>query len=208
MALKLIAVSLFSIAAAAAPAVAVTIDFDTLPNGDPVASGTDIDNQYSSLGVTFDLIEGGVSQGAALASSNFGAVGTGNGLWNSIDAGISQTDANRTDILRIEFLSDVDNVSFVTEGFTDITTFEAYDRAGNLLETITNTTGGQITVAFFASNISRVDALQGVDDFTYVIDDLSFDASATVIPVPAALPTLMLGLAAFGFFRRRGVEAG
>jgi len=37
-----------------AGAATISIDFETLPNGNPVAAGTEITNQYASLGVLFE----------------------------------------------------------------------------------------------------------------------------------------------------------
>lgn len=54
-----LASSLFVLAAAAAHAAPTRVNFDTDPNGNPIASGTSVNNTYASLGITFAKDGGG-----------------------------------------------------------------------------------------------------------------------------------------------------
>jgi hypothetical protein len=196
-----------ALALTGAPALAATtIDFTASPVG-TIANGDRISNQYASLGVTFSLFENGAPVGVGgLAFGNVPfAAGLGNALFNTVGGIAPISPDNRADILRLSFLSDVSGLSFLTNGFTDITVFNAFDSGGNLLQSLTNTTGGVTTISFSASGIARVDALQGRDDFAFGIDQLSFISAA--VPEPATWAMMLVGFGAVGFaMRRRNVR--
>lgn len=197
----LVSAAALALALASAPAIATTIDFDTSPGG-PVANGSRVDTQYASLGVTFGLLENNVAVGTgALASSDFGGTGTGNALWNTVGGVFPQDSDNRTDILRITFNGLANGVSFVTVGDGDLTQFNAYDAVGTLLETQANLTGGFASIVFATGGIARIDALQSIDNFTYRIDNLSFNLTA--VPEPGTWAMMIGGFALAGAAMRR-----
>lgn len=111
-----------------ATAGATLIDFDNAPGG-PIASGTLIGTQYSSLGVTFFALEDAGGLDAPYAAFQFAATASGagshsgNSLWNcNVGCGA------RADTIRMVFSTPVANVVLWTdsEGGSPIT-FKAYD---------------------------------------------------------------------------------
>lgn len=185
---------------------AVLIDFDTLPGGGAIANGTVITNQYSALGVNFSLLENGSFISGAYADQRWASNtenppnNSGNELLNCYNG----SDCSRADILRIEFDSMVNNVSWYTdsEGGVSIL-FNAYDASDNLLESISVVSlfPSFISTSFTVSGISRIDGLQPSDDWTWGMDNLSFDVAA--VPEPTSIVLLGLGLAGIGFSRKK-----
>jgi hypothetical protein len=190
-----------------ADAATFNVNFDTLPDGSSVTSGTRISNQYSPFGVTFSLYENSALVGTPLASSDFiGGAGSGNGLFNVVGDISPQNNSNRADELVIEFSQAASNVSFTTNGFGDPTAFDfiAFNPSGTLLQTITNTTGNLSNISFNGGLISRIVARQGLDDFTYRIDNLSYTL-AEQVPTPVLIPSLIgMGI---GVLRKRKSES-
>jgi hypothetical protein len=190
-----------------ADAATFNVDFDTLPDGTFVTSGTRISNQYSPFGVTFSLYEDGAFAGTPLASSDFiEGAGSGNGLFNVVNGIFPGNASNRADELVIEFSQAASNVSFVTNGFSDVTNFDfiAFNPSGTILQTITNTTGSLSNISFNGGLISRIVARQGRDEFTYRIDNLSYTL-AEQVPTPVLIPGLIgMGI---GVLRKRKLES-
>jgi len=183
----------------AANADIITIDFDTLPGGGTIASGTEITNQYAPFGATFSLIEDGSEVSGAFASQIGASTSTGdNSLFNCPGAC-----GARADILRIVFESLVSDVSWYTdsEGSLDIT-FNAYDAGGILLESITATSifPDFVFTTFSVGGIARIDALQPSDSWGWSLDDLTYTTS---VPEPGTLALLGIGLLGMGAARRR-----
>lgn len=202
---KLLAGAALVACIAAMPASAsVLIDFDTDASGSPIASGTDLSNQYASLGLTFELFENGaLVSPTGFASSQFvGGAGTGNGLWNVRGSIFPQTNATQLDILRLNFATPISNLSFITDGFSDRTIFNAYGIGGSLIGTFTNAGGGTANVSFANNSISRLDALQGNDGFAFRIDNLRFDMGPAV-PEPATWLMMIIGFGGIGYSMRR-----
>jgi hypothetical protein len=184
----------------AAKANATLINFDTLPGGGAVANNTRIGHQYAPMGVTFSLFENGDLVGNPLATSIGGShgAGSGNGLYNVF-----------ADVLLIDFTTPVTNVSFDTYGFfRDDTSFNflAYDTGDSLLETITNTDGGLMTVSFNGGSVARIEVLQENELGTYRIDDLSFQPASAPVPEPGTwmlMSTGLIGLLGYGWRKRQ-----
>lgn len=105
--------------------------------------------------------------------------------------------------MRITFTSAVSNLMFQVFGAQTgdsvlITAFNGVSSVGSA--TFTNNSSvdfsafGSITSLFFDDSSTAAGMAYG---------NFTFDAATTQVPVPASLPMLAAGLAAFGFLRRR-----
>ena len=202
----ILAVAIAAWAAISAPANAATymVNFDQAADGSAIASPSRITDQYSSYGLSFSLFENGTKVGTgALAQQNFGR--TSNALWNNVNNEDDFSASARADVMRINFAYAADALSFMTTGDGDITTFNAYDAGGNLLQSVKNTFGGTTKITFTATGISRLDALQSIDNYTFSMDDLSFSATpgAGAVPETATWAMMILGMGAVGYSLRR-----
>ncbi|NRA31056.1 MAG: hypothetical protein HRU11_12450 [Parvularculaceae bacterium] len=173
-----------------AQASAVTIDFESRP------AESDLTNEIA--GITVEAFENGSSVGGGFITS-FNGAHTSQGLWNLVDD-LDFTDANRADEMVVTFDVLVSNVSFFHNGFDDTTLIEARDAGGNVLESVT-ASGSAQNIALSAGNIAALVFFQSQDDFTYVVDNLTFDAGAAPVPVPAA--GLLFGGALIAGLKRR-----
>ena len=188
--------------AAVCAAHAVIIDFDNSPGG-AIAPGTNITDQYSSLGVNFQSIEnGGGATGVADNTTYSGIYDVSSNIWTNCDA--VGCPGNRADILRVTFDSAASNISLQLQSFGgQSVTFNLYDAMDNLLETVM-ATGDNVFLSFMASGVFRIDGLQPSDSWAWGLDDLTFDlAGASEVPLPAALPLFLAGLAGIGAMRRK-----
>ncbi|WP_246840604.1 PEP-CTERM sorting domain-containing protein [Lacimicrobium sp. SS2-24] len=189
----------------AGPVNATLIDFDSLPGGGAVVSGTAITNQYSSLGVTFSVLEDGITQtGGPLATTEFAPLGQqGNRLGNFYNF----STGFRADILRIEFSALVSNVSFDffpqgdSGGQTRVLALDS--SLAPISDTMTGISGfpGIQNFSVTGSGISRLDIFQPSDGWNWGLDNLSFDS--VQVPEPSSIALLGLGLASIGFSRRK-----
>jgi hypothetical protein len=177
---------------------ATLIDFDTLPGGGVLSSGTSLTNQYASEGVLFSAFENG-----SLVDNTVVGNLVGSNYWYNCYPTIC---GSRADILRIDFDSLVDNVSWVTD--TEGTPpgsgiiFNAYDSIGSLIDSTSITISGTaISTSFSVSGISYIEMLQASDSWAWGIDNLSFDA--TTVPEPTSIILLGLGLAGIGLSKKR-----
>lgn len=163
-----------------------------------------VSNQVS--GVTISSFENGVDTGLGgflMVNGDpwSGLQINGNGvLTNCLTATCQFAEENRADVLRLNFDNFVDNLSLIFDGDGGLSTFNAYDSNGNLLESVM-AASEPTTVNFTASAISYLDVLQQFDNFAYSIDDLSFDA--VDVPEPSSIAVLALGLLGLGANRIR-----
>ena len=204
---------LFVAALLSCSANAVVIDFDTLPDGSALASGTALSTQYATLGVTFSAYENG------LAVDSYVLNVLGSNYWYNcvVPTCYPNVPDNRADVIRIDFDGVGSNVSWITdtEGLPyNPIVFNAYDAAGTLLETHSiSTSGTAIPMSFLASNIAYIEMLQPVDPpntiigdaWAWGLDNLTFDVIRPV-PEPATLGLLGIGLVGLGYWRKRRVS--
>lgn len=205
----LLALSLSAAAFASAPANAGTylVDFDNAADGTAITSPSRITNQYAAYGLSFSLFEKGAQVGIGADAEN-GYGRTSNGLWNNVNTVADFSTVSRADLLRITFASAASGLSFSTTGDGDRTQFNAYDLSGKLLQSITNTSGATTAITFTASGISRLDALQSIDNFTFSMDNLAFTATpgAGAVPETATWAMMILGMGAVGYAMRRRIK--
>jgi MYXO-CTERM domain-containing protein len=184
----------------------VLIDFDNLPGGGTIPSGTNMGEQYASLGVHFSAWEDGapaIADAAEIFAALFPNPPANEGnAWFNLDA--EDAFGNRADIMRVEFDAPVNDVSWYTDSEGGPPApgirFEAYDADGFLIETVfVGDTGFPMFqfTQFTMDGISRIDMLQPADGWGWSIDNLSF----TPVPAPGALA--LLGLAGLASSRRR-----
>lgn len=201
----LLAGSVLALAGTAASAAPVVINFDVDAFGNTIAANTSITNQYASLGVTFLGLENGsaININAAPDPDGSPTPSSPNALTNCSNASPG-CPGNRADIVRIAFAAPVSDVSLSlnTLGPAAVT-FNLYDAADVLLETLTQLSpdGTYAMVAFTASGVARIDALQPMDGWAWTLDNLSFESST--VPEPSAIALMLAAGLAAGVARRR-----
>ena len=200
---------------------AITIDFDTRPDGSailgigvPPYSGTIapnsvIDDEYISLGVVFSSIDSGP---VAVADSTTQIAGISSP--NVLVGTTSSTNFSTGGPIFIDFVDPLTGLPGVTTRVgafsldVDIApvSFTAFDLAGNALETVFFSVGGDGSADFAgifrAEGISSVAINDPRADF-FAIDNFIFEP-VNPIPVPAAIwlfGTALIGLV--GINRRR-----
>lgn len=197
----LMLVTLF--AAAPLSATMVSIDFDNVPGGGTLAPNTILTDQYSSLGVAFTAFENGnVATSAVINTFIFSDYPQREGnYWGNVPLGTDRV--NRRDTMRMTFSSPVHSVQWLLQSHgADPVLFEAFDVAGNLLETFSSV-GDFTLVGFSATNISRIDGHQAFENMLWGMDNLRFDTSPLAdppppapVPAPGAGLLFVLGIAA------------
>ena len=207
------AAALLALSAAAGP---ITINFDTLPDGDALPNNSAVGAQYLADDVTIS----GSATVTPMATSDdcaghCGSLVQGQILenWNSKGA--------RTETITISFTEPVSDISFVFVPFGesgDKVSVQAYASDDLVFQA---ETGTQRVSAWDVSYIFTVDAdgvttLQlsrtgnwvfGFDNLTFTVDDPPVWANVTVdpavVPEPASLALAGLAFAALGLSRRR-----
>jgi hypothetical protein len=181
---------------------AILIDFDNLPGGGTTVSGQSLTNEYASLGVNFF----GFEEGAPLNNT----VGLDSTLSNPMGNALSNSSpflGSRHDILRIVFDTPASNLSWLTRRSLLAPTFFFYDASDVLLGSLISEAGICCTlvntVASF-SGVSRIDAVQPSDTWSWAMDNLSFDLGpSSAVPTPTTLALFGLGLAGLGWSNRK-----
>ena len=147
-----------AVALAASPASAtVTIDFETTPDGEPVAAGTSVGDSYASLGVSFS--------GAIFTQCGGGCPDPANGIFAAT--------GNFTDPITLTFANPISLFSFenVNESSGRAT---AFGTDGAML--------GMVDFfgfpAQFSLTFDAIAAVQFTTLFEYGIDNVSFDTAA------------------------------
>jgi hypothetical protein len=210
---------LFSGAVIAAPvelsdfsSSAITIDFDSMPDGTPIIgipvppysgsiSNPDsvIDNEYNSLGVTFSSNNSGAIA-VQDSTSQLAGISSPNALVGTVDSSNYSTGGP----IFIEFVDPLTGLQGVTTqvGAFSIdvdlapVSFTAFDFMGNELETVFFSVGGDGSIDF--AGINRNEGISSVainvpgTDF-FAIDNLIFEP-VKAVPVPPALILFASGL--------------
>ncbi len=189
---------------------AYTINFDVLPNGTPVPGYIPISDQYADYGVMFSSngIAGNLPY-TLPAVIYYNGFPTYTSYPNSLggDYGRPWWD------IYMDFLSPyTGTVDFALMqcGLIDVTA-EILDSDGQVLDSVSFSNPGDRIgelhmVSLTGSNISRLNVLNtwgGGSTTGFLIDDISFNENGGVVPEPASLSLLGLGLLGFVFKRRK-----
>jgi hypothetical protein len=145
VAVLLFAALTVSPAAAVDPPVEIVIDFETLPDGSPVAEGDAITDQYAALGVTFSLvgsddapviaIEGGTATTAFVGPETNDAPTSPGGIASLTSGASSASQCPCLTSIQIDFDPPVTSVSIQNLNMdgSDSVFLKAFDVDGNLV---------------------------------------------------------------------------
>jgi hypothetical protein len=204
-------VALF-VAAPAAPASAVVIDFNTDGNGNPIVAPTlfsqttPLRDAYAPIGVAFtgpSALDGG----AILSGGGFGVQprSAPNFLaFSRSGTAFMQNGGLPRDPETITFNTPISSASIYASGGLQTATFrlDALDGVGGTVATTTGTNSAgqyvQLVIAPQATPISQLVLTEIGGDTAFVYDDLEF----TLVPEPASAATL-LGATLLAMRRRR-----
>lgn len=203
-------------------AAATTINFDQLPNGSTLPnSGTTIDTQYQSLGVTFSGTNtiggytGALNSWGIIPASGPGGSGNYLASFGAIPAGgvNNYLIAPRYDIMSVVFANTASAISFGLSASSPGVTINAYNSAGGLLQSLTGvaSSSGFAIQTLTATGVARVDIV-GTFSSTFAnsarifgIDNLTFTPAATAgaVPEPATWAMMIVGFGLVGGAMRR-----
>lgn len=192
----------------AAAATLTTIDFETTPTGTPPSNGT------RSAGAFADLAIGSTYAGLG---ATFGADAYFNDTYifspeRRFVATAFGTGAGSTPELRVDFSVNVNFVSANIGTFPNLpVTLSVFDEFGNLLGSDQTQLSPFVSIerAFelsvsTASNIAYATFSRG-SNLVPTVDEITFGEQIAPVPLPAGMPLLLVGLAAFGLIRRKAV---
>ena len=145
-------------------AAPTTIDFETLPGGAALATGTRVTNEFQSVGVVFSYLQGSGDE-ITNYSPSYGSIGQSLTHWDDMTLTFSPT------VSRVKFTAGaIDEVYIVT----------AYDGSNNVVDTATvadDENYVDTTVEVQGAGIARVEINTSPGDGV-VIDNLEFDQAA------------------------------
>jgi len=175
---------------ASTSALSASYDFSTL------SSGTNVTNQYA--GTTFSLAGGGTTSGSPTVNHG--------GITNSTTGAYPTADQ-----LVVDFDYAVENVSFNFNNLGNNASFggtiwSAYDASNTLLGSGSlSSASGELFSLGLAGITSIIwdNNLTGRSSWIFSLKSLSFDASVTPVPVPAALFMFVPAILGFFGFRRK-----
>ena len=172
----------------------------------PISSGV-LDENTTDAGIPAGLIEPGVTFSTQIGSGNFFNIDLGgNYTGGFLDSIANSTVPNQ--ILSIAFETAQSGFGFITNEF--MSTFDItinFSSGGSFSNSYTNSSGGFVYYGFTSDllDISSV-VIDGTNGgtFDFSLDDFAFTNAPTApVPLPAALPLLLVALGGLGFAGRR-----
>ena len=179
----------------AAPAQAITIDFDTDPDGTAVPAQTNIDTVYTSLGVTFSKGAGSGCDGNTTSAyansdhpSDFGSLP--NTISTCINSSSDIAENLTGGLIRATFSIDVISACIAVrpDNGSEFAVMRAYDITDTLIDIRTSTLGITEQLCVTGSAIRKVE-FSGSGTHYARFDDFVFTPVATPTPTPSPLPT-------------------
>lgn len=202
----------------AASVMALTINFDTDPIGNPVANGTIVDTLYTSQGVTFSATSTGAcgSVPPHIYANNddpaaFTLSSPPNVVTTCTGNSASDIEESTEGAVRADFTQPATQVCIdvFPDGGTDRGFIRAYDSTFTLLATVFSTPGAMQSLCVSASGIRRVEFAGDSSTGSFArFDNLTIGfaaAAATAVPTlgPAGLVLLLAALVLVGLWTAR-----
>jgi hypothetical protein len=200
----------------AASAMALTINFDTDPIGNPVANGTIVDTLYSSQGVTFSATSTGAcgSIPPHIYANNddpsgFTLSSPPNVVTTCTGSSASDIEESTEGAVRADFTQAATQVCIdvFPDSGTERGFLRAYDATFTLLSTVFSTAGALQNLCVNASGIRRVEfsgdsSTDSFARFDNLVITFAPAAAAAAIPAlgPAGLVVLLAALVLIGLW--------
>lgn len=181
----------------------------------PVASAAPI----SGTGSPLDAIPGGtVIDFSTMATTNYPNMTIGNVIFDTthefwisdVNGGSFNTTGRHLESkkvwqIKFDFLAEVDAFAFNLGGHDTTWTLTGYSSSGSqigalVINAIGSSNQGQY-YGLAAAGISRAELTTTLSNDYILLDNFTYDVS--VVPIPAALPLFLSGLAGLGFLARR-----